>query len=166
MSEHGCSVSWRRGDGDVPRLRYSRAHTWRFDGGATVPASASPHVVPPPWSDPVGVDPEEAFVAAIASCHMLSFLWLAGRRGLSVDAWDDDARGTLARDGRGRLAVTRVVLRPRIEFGPGPAPSAAETEALHHEAHGICFIAASVSTEIVVEPPRPLAEVDPRPAAR
>ena len=154
MSEHGCSVGWRREGAPFVDRRYSRAHEWRFDGGAVVPASASPHAVPAPWSDARGVDPEEAFVAALASCHMLSFLWLAAQRGFVVDTYDDDAVGTLAKNAHGREAVTRVVLRPRVRCSGELRPTDAELAALHHEAHEICFIANSVTTTVEVLPTR------------
>jgi len=152
MSAHVCTVSWERQGAAFLDRRFSRAHTWRFDGGAVVPASASPHVVPAPYSDASGVDPEEAFVAALASCHMLSFLWLAAGRGLVVDGYTDEAAGHMGKNAAGRVAVTRVVLRPRVTFVAGTAPDRAALDALHHEAHGICFIANSVTTQISVEP--------------
>ncbi len=152
MSEHVCTVSWRREGAAFSDGRYGRGHTWRFDGGAVVPASASPHVVPAPYSDPRGVDPEEAFVAALSSCHMLSFLWLAARRGVVVDEYTDDATGHMGPNPRGREAVVRVVLRPRVRFSGARPPSDADVAALHHEAHEICFLANSVTTDVVVEP--------------
>ncbi|HLL31871.1 MAG TPA: OsmC family protein, partial [Allosphingosinicella sp.] len=130
--------------------RYSRAHSWSFDGGAVVPASASPHVVPAPLSDPAGVDPEEALVASVSSCHMLWFLHLARDAGLDVVAYRDEALGTMGKDERGRMAVTRILLRPRIEFA-GVAPAADALSRLHDEAHERCFIANSLRTQIVVE---------------
>jgi len=151
MSEHTATVRWQRGDADFASGRYSRAHEWRFDGGAAVPASASPSVVRAPWSDPAGVDPEEAFVAAIASCHMLWFLSLAADKGFSVDSYEDDAVGTMGRIGAERYAVTEVILRPRIVFSGEAKPTAADIDLLHHEAHERCFIANSVKTAIRVE---------------
>lgn len=150
MSEHVCNVAWRREGAAFVDRRYSRAHAWRFDGGAVVPASASPHVVPAPWSDAHGVDPEEAFVAALSSCHMLSFLGLAAQRGFVVDAYDDDAVGTLGPDARGREAVTRVVLTPRVTCSGARRPTDEELAALHHDAHEICFLANSVTTTVEV----------------
>jgi len=152
MGEHRSTVSWARGDARFSDRRYSRAHTWRFDGGAVVPASASPHVVPVPLSDPAGVDPEEALVAALSSCHMLTFLWLAARAGFVVDSYDDDAVGTTGKNAAGRDAVTRVVLRPSIRWSGARLPTDAELAALHHDAHEQCFIANSVTSEIVIEP--------------
>ncbi len=153
MSEHRSIVSWTRDGAAFTDLRYSRRHEWRFDGGAVVRASASPHVVPPPCSDPAAVDPEEAFVAAIASCHMLTFLWLAAKRGYVVDAYSDDAVGRMAPNAAGREAVARVILRPVIRFAGDRRPTGDELRRLHHEAHEQCFIANSVTTEIAVEPP-------------
>jgi organic hydroperoxide reductase OsmC/OhrA len=149
MADHLATIEWRS-DGGFREGRYSRAHSWRFDGGATVPASASPHVVPAPMSDPAGVDPEEALVASVSSCHMLWFLHLARDAGLDVAAYRDEARATMGKDERGRMAVTRIVLRPEIDF-VGEAPEAETLARLHHEAHEKCFIANSLRSEIVVE---------------
>jgi organic hydroperoxide reductase OsmC/OhrA len=153
MATYGCTVSWRRGGADFAGLRYGRGHEWRFDGGAVVRASASPLHVPAPFSDPAGVDPEEALVAATSSCHMLWFLSLAAGRGLTVDSYEDAAEGVLGTDAAGRKAITRIVLRPDIRFAPARVPGADEIGALHREAHARCFIAASLSGEVVVEPP-------------
>ena len=149
MAEYLATVEWRC-DGGFREGRYSRAHRLSFDGGAVVRGSSSPHVVPPPLSDPAGVDPEEALVASASACHMLWFLHLARDAGLDVAAYRDEARGTMGKDERGRTAMTRIALRPEIAFvGEPPAP---ETLArLHHEAHELCFIANSLRTEIVVE---------------
>jgi len=153
MSEHTATVRWQRNaDADFARNRYSRAHEWRFDGGAVVPASASPSVVRVPWSDPAGVDPEEAFVASVSSCHMLWFLSIAAGRGFRVDDYADEALGTMARNAEGKLAMTRVVLRPRVVFSGDPRPGPADLAAMHHEAHAECFIANSVKTEVTCEP--------------
>lgn len=151
MSEHEATVEWRAAGGPFTENRYSRAHTLRFDGGAEVPASASPQVVPEPMSDAAGVDPEEMLIASAASCHMLWFLDLARQAGLDVASYRDAARGTLGRGVDGRLAITRIVLRPEVRF-TGEAPDAATLERLHHDAHERCFIANSLKTEIVVEP--------------
>lgn len=132
--------------------QYSRRHVWEFDGGARVDASASPHVVPTPLSDAAAVDPEEAFVASIASCHMLWFLSLAAKQGFTVESYDDWAEGTLALDDEGQLAMTAVVLRPRIVFASGSVPSRLEQRTLHERAHQACFIAKSVRTKIRCEP--------------
>ena len=150
MAVYEASVRWRRGAGEVfTDQRYGRAHEWRFDGGAVVPASSSPHVVRAPFSDPAAVDPEEAYVAALSSCHMLFFLSLAAARKLVVEDYEDTAIGTMAKDG-GREWVGRVVLRPRVTFDGG-APAPELVEALHHEAHERCYIANSVRTEIIIE---------------
>jgi organic hydroperoxide reductase OsmC/OhrA len=151
VSEHRASVEWTATGGAFTDNRYSRAHSLRFDGGAEVPASASPQVVPEPLSDPAGVDPEEMLVASASSCHMLWFLDLARHAGLDVAAYRDEASGTLGRGGDGRLAITRIVLRPRITFA-GPAPNPATLARLHRQAHERCFIANSLKTEVVVEP--------------
>jgi len=152
MAEHTCTVAWERGSADFVDRRYSRAHTWTFDGGAVVRGSPSPHIVPPPGSDPAAVDPEEAFVASLSSCHMLWFLDLAARRGYRIDRYVDHAVGTMGRNAAAKLAMTRVVLRPAVTFGPGPQPDAGILNALHHEAHAQCFIANSVTTDVVCEP--------------
>ena len=152
-----ASVSWsRRGEAFVDN-RYSRAHQWRFDGGAEVAASSSPAVVPEPFSDPAAVDPEEAFVASVSSCHMLWFLSLAARAGWVVDAYEDDAEAVLARGGDGRQAVTRVELRPAVRYA-GAGPDTVTEAGLHEAAHAACFIAASVRSEITVvpRPPEPV----------
>lgn len=153
MSEHIATVRWQRNaDADFVRNRYSRAHEWQFDGGAIVRASASPSVVRAPFSDPAGVDPEEAFVAAVSSCHMLWFLSIAAAKGHVVESYDDEAIGTMAKNADGKEWVAEVVLRPRIAFGGDRQPDAATLEALHHEAHAECFIANSVKSAIRVEP--------------
>jgi organic hydroperoxide reductase OsmC/OhrA len=145
-------VTWTRGDAAFTDNRYSRAHQWSFDGGAVVRASSSPHAVVVPLSDPSAVDPEEAFVAALSSCHMLWFLSLAAKQGLIVDGYVDEARGTLERSADGRMAMTRVVLHPRITWAGDP-PVDEVVGALHDAAHHACYIANSVTTEVTVEPP-------------
>lgn len=151
MAQHTATISWSRFDAAFTDNRYSRAHRWMFDGGATIPASSSPHVVPVPLSDPMGVDPEEAFVASLSSCHMLWFLSIAAGRGFVVDRYEDHAVGTMARDAAGRLAMTRVALRPEVAFGGARVPSEDEVASMHDEAHHACFIANSVKTEVVIE---------------
>jgi len=153
MSEHRATVQWRRGaDADFARGRYSRVHEWRFDGGAQVRASASPHVVRAPWSDASAVDPEEAYVAALSSCHMLWFLSLAAAEGFVVESYEDEAVGHMQDIRPQRQAVTEVILRPRVVFDPAHATDAAQLEALHHKAHDHCFLANSVKTTIRIEP--------------
>ena len=149
MAKHDALVIWRS-DGDFASGRYSRAHQWQFDGGALVHASSSPAVVPVPMSDPEGVDPEEALVASAASCHMLWFLDLARRAGFIVESYRDAAIGKVGQDERGKVALTRITLRPAIVFD-GRQPSRDDLDELHHEAHERCFIANSLRTEIVVE---------------
>lgn len=152
MSEFGAIISWQRGENEpFVDQRYSRAHSWEFDGGVRVPASSSPHVVPLPWSVAEHVDPEEAFVAALSSCHMLTFLWLAARAGPRVESYQDEALGIMEVDERGRQPVTRVRLRPRIVFGGEHQPTLPELEQLHHQAHEECFIANSVRTVVTTE---------------
>lgn len=150
MSEHRATIRWQNTSAEFPKGRYSREHTWSFDGGATVQASASPSVVPLPFANPACVDPEEALVAAISSCHMLTFLDLARRRGFVVQSYEDEAVGTMTKNERGARWVSEVVLRPRLVYA-GPAPTDADLAQLHEEAHALCFIANSVKTEIRVE---------------
>ncbi|GAB5559707.1 MAG: OsmC family protein [Synoicihabitans sp.] len=152
MSSHSAQLSWHLGDGDFSANRYSRAHQWTFDGGLTVPGSPSPSVVPSPWSDPAAVDPEEAFVASISSCHLLWFLHLARVKGYVVTAYEDNAVGHLAKNENGKPAVARVELRPEVTFTAAKVPDQAAHDALHHAAHEACFIANSVKTEIVCAP--------------
>jgi organic hydroperoxide reductase OsmC/OhrA len=149
---HVATVRWELAGADFASRRYSRAHTWRFDGGAVVAASSSPHVVPLPMSDAEAVDPEEAYVAALSSCHMLWFLDFASRAGWIVEAYEDAAEGRMGRDAAGRLVVDLVTLRPRTRFAGERAPDAAALAALHHQAHAACFLANSVRSEIRCEP--------------
>ena len=148
MAEYRATVEWRS-EGGFVEGRYSRAHQWRFDGGAVVPASASPQVVPAPFSDAAGVDPEEALIASASACHMLWFLHLARDSGLDVASYRDEARGTMGKDEQGRIAMTRIALKPEIAFA-GRTPGAEELARLHHEAHDRCFIANSLKTRIDV----------------
>lgn len=151
MALHYAEVLWERAGQTFLDNRYSRGHLWRFDGGVEVLASSSPHVVPLPGSREDAVDPEEAFVASLSSCHMLWFLSLAARDGWCVDSYRDAAEGRMGRNAEGRLAMTRVTLRPAVAF-MGAAPSREQLVALHHEAHEACFIANSVRTEVCCEP--------------
>ena len=151
MSIYTATIRWTRAGGrDFAKGQYSRAHEWVFDGGAVVPAGPSPHIVPEPWGNPAGVDPEEAFVASLSSCHMLFFVDFARRAGFVVDSYVDEAEGVLAKGADGRMAMTKVTLRPKVEWG-GDAPDAAALADLHHRAHEACFIANSVTSEVVVE---------------
>lgn len=153
MSHYTAVVAWQRDeDAAFTDNRYSRAHVWQFDGGVEVPASASPQVVPLPLSKAAAVDPEEAFVAALASCHLLWFLSLAARRGFVVEHYRDEAHGVLAKNAAGKLAMTEVTLRPEVTFAGARQPTPEEHAALHHEAHEECFIARSVTTTLRCEP--------------
>jgi organic hydroperoxide reductase OsmC/OhrA len=157
MSHYTAQISWQRGDHDFSGNRYSRRHLIRFDGGAQVVGSSSTQVVPEPMSDPAGVDPEEAFVASLSSCHMLWFLSIAARRGFCVDSYTDNAQGLMARNGAGKMAMTQVTLRPRAVFSGGKLPTPEQIAELHHQAHEECFIANSVTTDVRCEPVVPEA---------
>lgn len=150
MSTYLAELLWERGQQEFAGIRYSRRHRLRFDGGAEVLGSSSPSVVPVPASDPAGVDPEEAFVASLASCHMLWFLAIAAKRGFVVDRYEDVANGELGRNAEGRYAMTKVTLRPKVTFSGEKLPTAEELDALHHKAHEECYIANSVKTEVVI----------------
>jgi organic hydroperoxide reductase OsmC/OhrA len=154
MAEHKATVHWQRNGADFTDNRYSRGHTWHFDGGVEVPASSSPHVVHVPLSVEAAVDPEEAFIAALASCHMLWFLSLAAKRGFVVDSYRDEAIGVLGINAARKQAITAVTLRPAAEFAGAHRPSANEIDSLHHEAHERCMIANSVTSEVHCEPIR------------
>jgi organic hydroperoxide reductase OsmC/OhrA len=148
---HTATIRWSLGDGDFQGNRYSRAHEWCFDGGLTVPASASPQVVPLPLSVAEHVDPEEAFVASLSSCHMLFFLSLAAAVGIVVERYTDEATGWMEKNAAGRMAISRVLLRPQASYQGESPPQPGEIERLHHRAHECCFIANSVKTEIATE---------------
>jgi organic hydroperoxide reductase OsmC/OhrA len=150
VSRYTANVRWTRGDAKFTDNRYSRRHAWRFDGGAEVPGSSSPQSVPVPYSDPEAVDPEEALVAAVSSCHMLFFLSIAAKRGHRIDAYDDDAEGFLEKDVDGLMSVTRIVLHPRIVFSGDAQPSSAVIDAMHDEAHHACYIANSIKAAIEI----------------
>lgn len=154
MSEHKATIRWNHTRGDILKGTYSREHTWTFDGGAVVQAAASAAAVPKPYTNEAYVDPEEAFVAAIASCHMLTFVFLASRAKFEVASYEDEAVGTLTKNERGVPWVSSVVLRPRIVYAGDRRPSREEEDKLHHGAHEQCFIANSVKSEIRVEPIR------------
>lgn len=151
MGEYTATVRWSLDSSDFAGNRYTRAHEWSFDGGLTIPASASPHIVPLPHSVAENVDPEEAFVASLSSCHMLFFLSLAAAEGIVIASYEDEASGWLEKDAHNRMAMTRVVLRPRAEYGDDTTLDAEALAHLHHRAHELCFIANSVRTKIVTE---------------
>ena len=157
MSEYRVWIEWERKDARFTDNKYSRGHTWRFDGGIEVPASSSPHVVALPQSVAAAVDPEEAFVASLSSCHMLWFLAQAAKRGFTVDRYVDDAVGVLGRNADGKLAMLEVTLRPSVTFSGTQRPRETDVDALHHDAHANCFIANSVTTEVRCEPRAELA---------
>ena len=150
MSEYKVTVKWERNDQTFVDNKYSRGHTLVFDG-LTVPGSSSPHVVPG-YSDPNALDPEEAFVASLSSCHMLFFLSLAAKQGFRVDSYSDEAVAVLSRNEENRFAITKVTLRPHVIFSGDRLPSVSEIEAIHHESHEECFIANSVKTDVRCEP--------------
>ncbi len=152
MAEHKAIIRWNRSAPDFLKGKYSREHTWTFDGGLTVPASSAPAVVPVPYSNPACVDPEEAYVASVSSCHMLTFLYLAGRQGFEVNSYEDQAIGRMAKDARGVPWVGSITLRPKIEYGGDKRPTPDEEHQLHHLAHEQCFVANSIKTEVTVEP--------------
>jgi organic hydroperoxide reductase OsmC/OhrA len=148
MSEHKVTVEWKRETPDFSYQSYNRDHNWAFDAGVTVRASASPAYL----GNAACVDPEEAFVASLSSCHMLTFLAIASRKRFVLDEYRDEAVGILDKDKAGRLAITKVTLRPKVQFSGDKAPSPEELEQMHEQAHDACFIANSVKTEVIVEP--------------
>jgi len=149
MSEYFACVQWQRAQHEgFTDNQYSRAHQWHFDGGLTVPASSSPHVVPLPFSVEANLDPEEAFVASLSSCHMLFFLSIAAKKRYIIDEYKDDAIGLMAEDEEGKMAMTKVTLKPYVKFSGERQPNLEQLEKMHHQAHELCFIANSVKTEI------------------
>ena len=152
MSQYTAEILWLRGEQDFLSNRYSRRHILRFDGGIEIPASSSPHVVPLPMSDASAVDPEEAFVASLSSCHMLWFLSIAAKRKFCVDRYIDAAIGTMGKNRGGKMVMSVVTLRPEVQFSGERMPTREEIDHMHHEAHNECFIANSVRTEVRCEP--------------
>ena len=150
MSQYKVILRWQRTGPDFLKGKYSREHTWTFDGGVTVPASSSPSVVPPPFSNPANVDPEEAFVASVSSCHMLTFVYLAYREGFQVDSYEDEAVGTMAKNEHGVPWMSSIQLNPRISYSGEKQPSAEDEQRLHHLAHEQCYIANSIKTQVTV----------------
>ncbi len=147
MAQHSAIIRWALGDGDFSANKHSRAHEWVFDGGLKVPASSSPHIVPLPYSIEENVDPEEAFIASLSSCHMLFYLHMARDAGFIVTSYEDHASGILEKNSKGHMAITHVTLNPIVQYR-GLAPDRLQTEQLHHAAHERCFIANSVTTKI------------------
>jgi len=148
MSEHKMTLTWKRGDLPFEYLKYSRNHTWKFDGGHEMTASAAAAYL----GDPKNVNPEEAYVASLSSCHMLTFLAIACKQKFVLDEYTDDAVGHMEKNAGGEMAITKVTLKPKITFSGEKKPSAEELDKMHHAAHENCFIASSVKTEITVEP--------------
>lgn len=154
--EYSATVVWQRSGETFTDNRYSRAHVWTFDGGITVPASSAPSSVRLPYSVAEAVDPEEAFVASVSSCHMLTFLYLAANTGLVIDRYADDARGVITKNDRGKLFVSKVTLHPALTLSGAKRPTPQELDALHHRAHEECYIANSILSEVVVEATAPV----------
>ncbi|MDZ4404294.1 OsmC family protein [Prosthecobacter sp.] len=152
MSKHTAAIHWQNHGPDFLKRQYSREHAWHFDGGAVVSASPSPHIVPAPWSNAASVDPEEAFVASVASCHMLWFLHVAINAGFLAESYDDNAEGVMTKNERGLLWISQITLRPHIIWGGAKIPTADEIAHLHHLAHEQCFIANSIKTDVQVQP--------------
>ena len=152
MAQFTATITWNRQGAVFSDNKYSRGHRWEFDCGITVPGSSSPAVVPPPLSVVEAVDPEEAFVASLSSCHMLWFLYLAGKKGFVVDDYRDQATGVMSKDAQGKISMTLVTLHPETTFAGSKKPTTQELEALHHHAHEECNIANSVKTEVRCEP--------------
>jgi len=150
MSRHRAKLLWNRGDTVFLRGRYSREHTWMFDGGAIIAASSSPSLVPTPHSNPANVDPEEAYVAAISSCHMLTFLYLASQRGLQIDSYQDDAVGEITKDETGNAWISEVTLNAKVTYSGARQAMCGEIDRLHHLAHEQCIIANSIRSEVTV----------------
>lgn len=165
MSTHNATIAWSlggAGDADFLAGHYSRAHSISFDGGVTLPGSASPSVVKLPWSVEAAADPEELLVAAVSSCHMLWFLDFAKHAGVVVRTYSDEPVGSMGKMPDGKVGVTRIVLRPLVSFGS--APPGDLIERLHHEAHDACFIANSIKSEVVIEPRPPAHSIPPQAA--
>ncbi len=151
MHKYEAKITWNRNGAKFLGQHYSRGHEWALDGGIKVPASASPQAVRAPFSVAEAIDPEEALVAAASSCHMLFFLSLASKQGFVVDSYMDEPFGIVEKNQEGKFAVTRITLRPKIQFSGEKLPSASELSTLHHTAHEECYIANSIKSEVVVE---------------
>ncbi len=153
MSKYSAKVSWsKKSEETFIDGKYSRAHQWSFDGGAIIEASSAPTIVPLPYSIEANVDPEEAFIASLSSCHMLFFLHFAGRKRFAVESYVDQAEGVVEKNSEGKMAMTTVTLHPEVKFVSDNIPTAEEIEQLHHLAHENCFIANSVNCSIEIDP--------------
>jgi organic hydroperoxide reductase OsmC/OhrA len=151
MSTYTAKISWKNDSPETfTKNRYSRAHTWTFDGGIDVPASSSPHAVRLPFSIEEAVDPEEALVAAASSCHMLTFLWVAAKRGFLIDSYEDNAVGEMTKNDEGKEWISKITLDPQIVWGE-KTPTAEDLAELHHQAHEGCYIANSIRSEVVIK---------------
>ena len=150
MAQHKAKIEWKCTTPDFRLGKYTREHTWSFDGGVSVPASAAPAVVPAPWSNPAHVDPEEAFVASISSCHMLTYLHVARLAGFQIESYADEAVGEMAKNERGVAWVAVVTLNPTIVYGGDKRPTHEQEAELHHKAHDGCFVSQSVKTDVKV----------------
>lgn len=154
MASYIATIQWIRNENEsFTDNRYSRGHTWSFDGGITIPASASPHIVPLPYSVEENVDPEEAFVASISSCHMLFFLSIAAKSGWVVEQYIDHATGFMEKDEDGKNFIKRVILAPQIQFSESAQPAEDEISDIHHRSHKQCFIANSIKSEVIIQQP-------------
>ena len=152
MGNYTAEVIWHREEQDFLDNRYSRKHRIRFDGGVEFAGSSSPHVVPLPMSESAAVDPEEAFVAALSSCHMLWFLSIAAKHRYCIDSYVDAAMGKMGKNSDGKMAMTHVTLKPAVRFSGDRMPTLKQIELMHHEAHEACYIANSVKTIVNCEP--------------
>lgn len=150
MSEHIATIKWQRNQAKFTDNKYSREHLWQFDGGTKIPASSSPQVVPVPHSNPNYIDPEEAFIASIASCHMLWFLAIAANQEFTIESYLDRAVGLMSQNKDGKLAMTQITLSPTIVFSADNLPTTKQVEKMHQEAHQNCFLANSIKTEIII----------------
>ena len=152
MARYTAQIIWTRNNQNFLDNKYSREHILSFDGGIDIPASSSPNIVPIPYSNPHAVDPEEAFIASLSSCHMLWFLAIAAKHKFCVDSYNDNAEGLMEKNEQGKLAMTIVTLKPAVIFSGNPLPTSSQIEAMHHQAHEECFIANSVKTVVRCEP--------------
>ena len=151
MSTYTARIIWKSDSTEAfAKNQYTRGHTWEFDGGTTVPASSSPHAVRVPFSVEAAVDPEEALVASAASCHMLSFLWVASTKGFVINSYEDNAVGEMTMNDDGKQWISKITLDPQIVWSGKKILTAQELAHMHHEAHEICYIANTIKSEIVV----------------